>query len=238
MFYELEQALEETTLNGFKERFEEIEIKDITPNANQPRTFFDEEKLQELAQQIKEDGLLQPIVVQKKDDGFIIVAGERRFRACKLNDFKTINCFVIGEDKNIDKLALLENIARSDLSGVEIAMHLKKMLPFYKNQTALAQAIGKNKSYVSKALKVLELPKDVLDEAKKQKAGVEYLSELARTKGKMSEKIKNKTSVKAMRDEKKQKHTCFIFENKDELLRIIDGLDPNKKYKIEIKEIR
>src|SRR5574344_1097529 len=119
---EVEIAYENST-SGVKSGIRKINVSLIKANPNQPRKIFDEEKLQELSESIKEHGLLQPIVVVENDDGtFTLIAGERRLRAHKLAQIEEIKAVIVdAEELKLRELALIENIQRDDLNVIELA---------------------------------------------------------------------------------------------------------------------
>ena len=143
-----------------------IAISKIVPNRFQPRRVFDEEKLQELAQSIKEHGLTQPIVVvyDASLDKYEIVVGERRFRATQLAGMTEIDAIVhkhLG-DQEMCALALIENIQREDLNPIETALGYRNLMSkFYITQTDLASYCGKSKAAISNALRLLDLEPEI-----------------------------------------------------------------------------
>ncbi len=145
-----------------------IAVSKIVPNRFQPRRVFDEEKLQELAQSIKEHGLTQPIVVVYDAglDKYEIVVGERRFRATQLAGLTEIDAIVhkhLG-DQEMCALALIENIQREDLNPIETALGYRNLMnKFYITQTDLASYCGKSKAAISNALRLLELEPEIQD---------------------------------------------------------------------------
>ena len=131
--------------------FGEIQINKIEVNNDQPRKSFDEEKIKELSQSIKQHGIIQPITVRKVDkDKYQLISGERRFRASKLIGIKTIPAFIRDtEDENILELALIENIQRENLNSIEIAISYKKLIDELKlNQEKLGKRVGKDLSLI------------------------------------------------------------------------------------------
>lgn len=143
-----------------------IEISKIVPNRFQPRRVFDEEKLQELAQSIKEHGLTQPIVVVYDAglDKYEIVVGERRFRATQLAGLTEIDAIVHKHlsDQELCALALIENIQREDLNPIETALGYRNLMSkFYITQTDLASYCGKSKAAISNALRLLDLEEEI-----------------------------------------------------------------------------
>lgn len=140
-----------------------VEIDKIERCNFQPRTQFDEENLRSLSESIKQNGVLQPILVRKKADKYEIVAGERRWRAAKLAGLKTIPVIVKDlTDSQTLELALIENIQRDNLSAIEEAEGLKKLISEYNyTQDDVAKIIGKSRSYIANTLRLLTLPQAV-----------------------------------------------------------------------------
>lgn len=144
-------------------RLETIAISDIKPNPAQPRTEFDDESLQELADSIEKNGLLQPITVRKASNGYHIVAGERRLRAHKLLNKTSVECLVVHiSDEQNALLALAENLSRADLSDYETALAVDKIKDTFASKTELAKALGISRAKLYKLLAFLELPKSIL----------------------------------------------------------------------------
>lgn len=143
--------------------YKTIAIDKIIPNKKQPRTVFDDEKIEELAISIKQNGLLQPIIVRKYNGNYQIVAGERRFRACKLARIKEIPCLVTKyDDQQVDTLAIIENIQRENLSVIEEAKAYQTLMRIYHyNQTELAQKVGKKQSTIANKLRLLKLTEPI-----------------------------------------------------------------------------
>lgn len=139
-----------------------VDIELIEPNPEQPRTNFKKEELEELADSIKNNGLLQPIVVRKVGDKYQIVAGERRWQACKLAGLDRVPVRVIDvDDDEALMLALIENIQRADLNPIEEAYGYKRMMDRgHMTQTQVAQAVSKGRSTIANSLRLLELPED------------------------------------------------------------------------------
>jgi ParB family chromosome partitioning protein len=140
-----------------------VPISKIRANRFQPRKYFDEAKLAELASSIKEHGLAQPLVVSPdgKNGGFELIAGERRLRACEMAGLKEVEVIVRTEksDKQRLALSLVENLQREDLNAIESALgYLRLMKEFQISQTDLTQVVGKSKSAISNTLRLLELP--------------------------------------------------------------------------------
>ncbi len=143
----------------------EIPLEDILPNPYQPRKYFDPNSLKELSESIKRHGLLQPIIVVEKDDGFMLIAGERRYRAVKMAGFDKIKAIVTDfKDKNLRELALIENIQREDLNPIELAKSYKELIEEHKiTQEELANIIQKSRTQITNTLRLLTLSKNTID---------------------------------------------------------------------------
>ena len=137
----------------------EIAIENIVPNPNQPRTYFDETALNELAQSIKELGVIQPITVRKVGDKFELISGERRYRASQIAGLKQIPAFVrLADDRVMLEMALVENIQREDLDAIEIALTYQRLIDEINlTQEEMSKRVGKNRSTVTNYLRLLKL---------------------------------------------------------------------------------
>ena len=166
---DLEEVKVEEKIDG--EIVQTLKITEVEPNRNQPRKIFDEEALEELADSIKKYGLIQPIVVTKKDGYYQIIAGERRWRASKKAGLSTIQAIVREDDEKKNKeIALIENIQREDLNVVEKAMGIKLLMDDYQlTQAQVAEIVGKSRSGVANTLRILNLDERVLELAKQGK---------------------------------------------------------------------
>ena len=156
------------SLGGAKatnEKIVEMKINEIEPDINQPRKMFDEEKLTELADSIKEHGVLQPIIVTKRDEYYQIIAGERRWRASKLAGLKTIPTIVRDYDeKKIREVSLIENIQRENLNPIETAKAIKELMEEHNlTQEQLAKTLGKSRSAIANTVRILNLDERVID---------------------------------------------------------------------------
>lgn len=150
----------EKELGSNEGRIEEIDIDLISPNPYQPRKNFDTQALEELAGSIKEYGLIQPVVVFKKDEfDYILIAGERRFRACKLLEKEQIKAVVLNvDDIKLRELALIENIQRENLNPIELAHSYKELLEIHDiTQEKLADLIHKSRPQIANTLRLLNL---------------------------------------------------------------------------------
>lgn len=158
----LEKRIYETST---KEEIIEVPISELRPNPYQPRTNFDQEKLTELAQSIKEHGVIQPVILKKSIKGYEIIAGERRTRACKMLGLETIPAIIRQfTDQQMAEISILENIQRENLNPIEEAKAYKKMLENSElTHESLGQKIGKSRSYITNTLGLLNLPAEVQD---------------------------------------------------------------------------
>lgn len=147
-----------------------IDINTIIANENQPRTHFENEKIQELAVSISQNGLLQPIVVRPYGDVYQIVVGERRYRACKVAGLDEIPCIIQEYDENqTATAALVENIQRENLSAIEEALAYQSLLDSQNlTQEELAKQLGKSQSTIANKLRLLQLPITVQEAVKKK----------------------------------------------------------------------
>lgn len=137
-------------------------IEEIRPNRSQPRKHFDESKLQELADSIKEKGILEPLLVRKVAEGYELIVGERRWRAAQKADFKEVPILVKeADDREALELSLIENLQREDLNPIEEAEALKGLIEEGISQEELATRIGKDRTTISNTLRLLKLPAEV-----------------------------------------------------------------------------
>ena len=158
-----EDQVQEKPLTG--EIIENVSVNQLRPGQYQPRKRFDEESLQELADSIIEQGLMQPVIVRKSNNNFEIIAGERRWRAAKLAKLDTIPVIVRDiNDRTASIIALIENMQRVDLSSIEEAAGIKKMIDeFGMTHEEASDAVGKSRSAVSNLLRLLQLTDFVKD---------------------------------------------------------------------------
>ena len=140
----------------------ELAIEDIIPNPSQPRTQFDDEALNELAESIKQLGVIQPITVRKQGDKYIIISGERRWRASQQAGLKTLPAYIRDvDDEDLHAMALVENIQRQDLNAIEIALGMQRLIEECNlTQEAMAEKVGKKRSTVSNYMRLLTLPSE------------------------------------------------------------------------------
>lgn len=238
--------------------FMELELSKIYPNPEQPRKEFDNKSIADLGMEIEKDGLLQPIVVVKRSDGYMIVSGERRYRAHKWMCVKTIQANIINIDNaKVLELALIENIQREDLTDFEIAVHIGKLWASgdYKQKQDLAVAIGKSQSYISKAFGCLKLNKEIVSDIEEAKHNISLsvLEELSRVKDKDSQKEAyskylskeiTRDGIAEYRDLKMETQDCKRSKPKDKKFNSIQSEEEKilckliEELKIEIKELQ
>ncbi|MBA5247634.1 ParB/RepB/Spo0J family partition protein [Marnyiella aurantia] len=141
----------------------EVQIEDIYPNASQPRTYFDERALNELAQSIRNLGVIQPITVRKEGGKFEIISGERRYRASKIAGLASIPAYIrLVNDQELLEMALVENIQREDLDAIEVALTYQRLLDeIGLTQESLSQRVGKERSTITNSIRLLRLTPEV-----------------------------------------------------------------------------
>ena len=165
---EVEEAYEKdlSSIDSFEleaqgARVEEVPVEKITPNPFQPRKHFDESALRELSSSIKAHGLLQPIVVIEKEDGYLLVAGERRLRAHKLAKLPAIKAIVANveiDEFRLRELALIENIQRENLNAIELANSYAELIEVHKiTHDELAEIVHKSRSQITNTMRLLSL---------------------------------------------------------------------------------
>lgn len=153
------------------EIIEKLKITEVEPNRNQPRKNFDEEALEELSESIKRYGVIQPIIVVKKEDYYEIVAGERRWRASKKAGLKEIPAIVReGNERKNKEIALIENVQREDLNAYEKALGIKELMDEYDlTQQEVSEILGKSRSSIANTVRLLNLDERVLEFVKQGK---------------------------------------------------------------------
>ena len=165
---EVEEAYEKdlSTIDSFEleaqgARVEEIDVESITPNPFQPRKHFDEQALKELSESIAEHGLLQPIVVIEKEEGYLLIAGERRLRAHKLAKIETVKAIIADagiDDVKLRELALLENIQRENLNAIELANSYAELIDVHEiTHDELSAIVHKSRSQITNTMRLLSL---------------------------------------------------------------------------------
>ena len=214
-----EQVKENDTLKN-------LSVNEIEPNRDQPRKKFDQESLEELAESIKEYGLIQPIVVTKKEGYYSIIAGERRWRASKIAGMTEIPAIIREDNDRVNtEIALIENLQREDLNPYEKALGIKNLMDNYQlRQEDVAKKIGKSRSTVANCVRILNLEPRVLELAKEGKLSEGHCKALLaisdpdkqyKTAVQMIERgatvrqVENKTRVKETKEELERNHILY-----------------------------
>lgn len=163
--FNIDEALNDMPTQSAQAPDDRVDVNLLFPSPFQPRKDFDEEALNALVESVKEKGVLQPLLVRKKNGRFEIIAGERRWRASKLAGLQTVPVIVKDmDDKEVLEVALVENLLRENLSAIEEAEGFQRLIDeFSHTQEALAQIVGKSRSHVANTLRLLNLPDSVKD---------------------------------------------------------------------------
>ncbi|HBM7948450.1 TPA: ParB/RepB/Spo0J family partition protein [Staphylococcus aureus] len=165
---ELSKSEDQRITKTKDEQIKQIDISDIKPNPYQPRKTFDENHLNDLADSIKQYGILQPIVLRKTVQGYYIVVGERRFRASKIAGLKYVSAIIKDlTDEDMMELAIIENLQREDLNAIEEAESYQRLMTDLKiTQQEVAKRLSKSRPYIANMLRLLHLPKKIADMVK------------------------------------------------------------------------
>ncbi|MDG6636217.1 ParB/RepB/Spo0J family partition protein [Staphylococcus aureus] len=165
---ELSKSEDQRITKTKDEQIKQIDISDIKPNPYQPRKTFDENHLNDLADSIKQYGILQPIVLRKTVQGYYIVVGERRFRASKIAGLKYVSAIIKNlTDEDMLELAVIENLQREDLNAIEEAESYQRLMTDLKiTQQEVAKRLSKSRPYIANMLRLLHLPKKIADMVK------------------------------------------------------------------------
>lgn len=200
-------VVEATQTNN--EEVVQVAIEKIVPNRYQPRTVFDDAKIEELARTIHTHGVIQPIVIRKMDDDkYEIIAGERRFRAMTKLKWTEVPAIVRNlSDKETASIALIENLQREELTAIEEAVAYQKLLKLHElTQEALAQRLGKGQSTVANKLRLLKLPEEIQQAIMDKRLSERHARSLMQIKDEeiqiklMSESIENQWNVKQLEE--------------------------------------
>ena len=236
-----EQVQENDTLKKLK-------ITEVEPNRDQPRKRFDQEALEELAQSIKEYGLIQPIVVTQKEGYYSIIAGERRWRASKIAGLKEIPAIIREDNEKVNsEISLIENMQREDLNPVEKAMGIKTLMDTYQmSQEEVAKKIGKGRSTVANWIRILNLEPRVLEMAKEGKISEGHCKALLAItepekqyqaaiqlleRGSSVRQLEKKAKTKETKEEQQRNHVLYksIEDNFQSFFGSKVRLDPGKR---------
>ncbi len=163
---------------------EEIDVVQISPNPKQPRTHFDEDALEELANSIRVLGVIQPITVKREEDGrYIIISGERRWRASQMAGNQTIPAYVReADDQRLHEMALVENIQRENLNALEVALSLQRLMDECSlTQDMLSERVGKKRSTIANYMRLLKLPLEVQTAVREEYISMGHAKAIAST---------------------------------------------------------
>lgn len=245
------EVVEEILKGTESDEIRQIDIELIERNENQPRSEFDNKTLEGLAKSIEEIGVIQPIVIKPNGDKYMIIAGERRYRASKLAGLKKIPAIIKNiEEIDADKIALIENIQREDLNPLDEAISYKNLMEKYElTQDEMAKGVGKSRSYIANTVRLLNLDDRVMEFLREGRLTVGHCKLLLsiKDKDKQYEKAKKiidqgetirettilfKRPVEATRD-------IFVEALEEDLMSIlgtrVSVLNSGKKRKIEIE---
>jgi len=222
---------------------EEIEVSKIKPNPFQPRREFNEEAISELANSIKKYGLLQPVVLIKDNDEYILVAGERRLRATKFLGQNLIKAIVVDYSKNdLREYALIENIQREDLNPIEVAYSLQSLIEEHGyTHEELANTISKSRSYVTNLLRILNLPEFVHEKIKRGIVSVGHAKVLIGLDEKSLKEVVQEIESKSLNVRDTEKIIQKLKNPKKEAddvaidTRVVDFAEKFKKYGLKVE---
>lgn len=231
-------------MNDAKQRIIEIDLNDVLPNRFQPRIKFNEESIIELADSIKEHGVIQPIIVRPIGDKYEIIAGERRYKACVLAGLPTITSRVLDlNDKDSAEVALIENVQRKELTPIEEAISYKKLLDMGITQEQLAAKLGKSQSAIANKKRLLNLCDEVQEALMEEKISERHARSLLKLDSAKAQKdmlkriISERLTVRKLDDEINNllKDNSVVAEPiKDEVLTIPTGEISIKNKHIEV----
>lgn len=233
------------------EQMAEIKLSDIIPNPTQPRTEFNEEALEELADSIHQLGLIQPITVKREGEKYIIISGERRWRASERAGLEQIPAYIREvDDTTLHAMALVENIQREDLNAIEISLGMQRLVDECGlTQEALAERLGKKRSTVANYLRLLNLPEEIQFAIKSGLISMGHAKAIAAVESKAKQLsllkrcIKSNLSVRQLEElvrlasEKKQKVAAPIVDEEypESYSRLVEYLEKFFSQDIAIK---
>lgn len=227
------------------EEIVELNVNELRSNPYQPRTVFDEDALKELAESIKENGVIEPIIVKKSIKGYDIIAGERRVKASKIAKKKTIPAIIRQlSDEKMAEIALLENLQRENLTALEEAKAYRSLIDkLHLTQEQLAKKVSKSRSHITNMLGLLRLPNEVQDMVLDKKLSMSH----ARTLSKMDDKeeivkmaneiVNDKLSVRVTEEKQSEKtHTKTKKKKHNEYEYVQDLLREKLDTKVKVKD--
>lgn len=203
-----------------------LKITEVEPNRDQARKTFNQEALEELAESIKEYGLIQPIVVTQKEGYYSIIAGERRWRACKIAGVQEIPAIIReNDDRKNTEISLIENLQREDLNPYEKALGIKNLIDTYGlRQEDVAKKLGKSRSAIANSIRILNLEPRVLEMAKQGKLSEGYCKALLAItdpekqyltavqmleRGATVRQVEKKSQIKETKEEQERNHILY-----------------------------
>lgn len=213
----------------------EIDLDLIEPNAKQPRTRFVEERLEDLAQSIRINGVVQPIIVRRKGSRFELIAGERRWRASQRAGLQKISAIVKNvQDEKLLELALIENIQRQELNAIEEAKAYKNLIETVGlTQEMIAERVGKNRTVITTFLRLLKLPKDIQELLEEEKITAGHARALLMTEDVSSQRSLAKKVIELSLSVRETERAVKRIGREDEQLsekkEIVKGNDANVK---------
>ncbi|MBR2840828.1 MAG: ParB/RepB/Spo0J family partition protein [Bacilli bacterium] len=226
------------------EEIVELNVDDLRPNPYQPRTVFDEDALRELSESIKENGVIEPIIVKKSIKGYDVIAGERRLKASKLAGNKTIPAIIrqLSDDK-MAEIALLENLQRENLTALEEARAYKSLIEKLNiTQEQLAKKVSKSRSHITNMLGLLRLPSEVQDMVQDKRLTMGHARTLSKLKDreeiiKMADEIVNeKMTVRNIEEKSSEKKRKAPQKKTNKYEYVEDMLREKLDTKVRIKD--
>jgi ParB family chromosome partitioning protein len=213
------------TISTLRDVVSEVPIERILPDLNQPRKYFNERSINELAESIRNHGLLQPILVRPKSDGtYQIVHGERRFRACIVIKLSSVKCLVKElSDSEAADIQLIENLERNDLADIELAGEFKRRVDNGQTHSQIAEIIGKTRTFVTQRLALLHLSQEEQDRILRGELSFSNARQLLSIKDvslrmKVSQQISSETTVAQMAMIKQEENVTRVTpESPDEI---------------------
>ncbi|MBU8905765.1 nucleoid occlusion protein [Desertibacillus haloalkaliphilus] len=211
--------------NSENEEVKQISVKDIVPNRFQPRTVFDEERIDELAQTIKTHGVIQPIVVREREGKFELIAGERRWRAVSRLGWDKVPAIIKEfNDSQTASIALIENLQREGLTAIEEAVAYAKLIEIHGlTQESLAQRLGKGQSTIANKLRLLHLPEAVQEAILERTISERHARALISLKEEKSQERLLKEIIES---------NLNVKQTEERVKKLLQGTTPKKKPKI------
>lgn len=248
-----DSAIKEAVKNAEKNGILEVSLLKIKPNPDQPRKIFKDDEIRELAETIKENGLINPLTLRDKGDHYQIISGERRFRALKYLKMEKANALVLDvSDEKMLEITLVENIQRSDLNAVEIAESYKKLIDIFNiRHEDLAHRVGRSRSAITNSMRILDLSSSIRQMIINEKLSEGHarvllsVGDLKEREKLAKETVENKYSVrdlerlvKGEKIEKTDKIEAAKIQSKESHKTEIKSKDPNiKKIENELEKI-